>query len=195
MMMFFRSIQAVCISCVLFLLCLVLSGCESRTTRHTLPEFGEAPEFTLTDADGAPFRFQDHEGKVRVVSFFFSRCPSICPRINSQLAEVFQKLSSHPDVAFVSISVDPEFDTPSVLKEYARDYRKGSEKWKFLTGEKTTIEGLLNNGFKLASGMLPDEHNTRIVIVDRSGKIRGFYQGMEPEHMRKFAADLPLFFP
>ena len=166
---------------------------EARTAEF--PTFGEAPQFTLTDTSGAPFQFEANEGKVRLVSFFFARCPSICPRINEQLSQIFESVKSNPDVLFVSISVDPEHDSPEVLAEYAVKYRKESKNWKFLTGDKTLIQELLSDGFKLSSGMLPDEHNTRIVIVDRKGSIRGFYQGMDKEHMARLEADFQRFFP
>lgn len=157
-----------------------------------LPVLADAPEFQLTDMTGETFRFQSLEGRVRVVNFFFARCPSICPRINGRLAEIFQEVrdNADPRVAFVSITVDPENDTPEVLQQYATPFRGDADNWKFLTGDEKVIQGLLDNGFKLASGMLPDQHSTRVVLVDEDGRIRGFYQGMEEEQLDQLESDL-----
>lgn len=171
-------------------------GCEKSGGTKTIefPVLGNAPDFTLTDTKGEPFSLKDGAGKVRVVSFFFSRCPSICPRINRQLAEIVRSTESQKDFLFLSISVDPEFDTPEILSEYAKEYRSDSERWKFLTGDKQIIEGLLRTGFKLSSGMLPDQHNTRVVVVDREGQIRAFYQGMDSAQLKQLQVDLASFY-
>ncbi|MCB0328543.1 MAG: SCO family protein [Bdellovibrionales bacterium] len=160
-----------------------------------LPDLGEAPEFLLRDSDSQEFSFRKYDGRVRLVSFFFTRCPSICPRINGQIAELFEKVSDNPKVLFLSITVDPENDTPQVLSDYARKYRKDASNWKFLTGEPQVIQGLLTGGFKLGSGMLPDAHNTRIVLVDQAGTIRGFYQGMDSSHIAQLGKDLLKLLP
>ncbi|MCI5064969.1 SCO family protein [bacterium] len=168
-------------------------GCERASSPNgirELPRMAPAPEFSLTDSVGEEFVFSETAGRVRVVNFFFARCPSICPRIQEQLSQLRKQHEAREDLLFLSLSVDPEHDTPEVLGEYARKYRKNSEEWKFLTGDLTTIEGLLANGFRLSSGMLPDEHNTRIVLVDGEGVIRGFYQGMDKEHIKRLGSDL-----
>lgn len=168
-----------------------LIGCEgSRSPKDSLPVMGAAPDFTFLDTQEEQFRFRETDGRVRVVSFFFARCPSICPRINSSLQAIQRALPSPESALFVSISVDPENDTPQVLAEYAKKYRGSSKNWKFLTGDSSTVESLLSEGFRLASGMLPDEHNTRVVLVDRQGRVRGYYQGMDSSHLERLKSDL-----
>ena len=170
-----------------------LSGCsQSVEEKEALPLMGESPNFTFLDTEGNDFEFRGSDGRIRVVSFFFARCPSICPRINSALKEIHATLPTDAPVLFVSISVDPENDTPEVLAEYAKKYRESAEEWKFLTGDATTVQSLLSDGFRLASGMLPDEHNTRVVLVDADGQIRGFYQGMDASHLKRLQEDLRL---
>lgn len=169
----------------------VLSGCfRSAEEKEALPLMGESPNFTFLDTEGNTFQFRESDGRIRVVSFFFARCPSICPRINTALKEIRATLSADAPVLFVSISVDPENDTPEVLAEYAKKYRESAEQWKFLTGDATTVQSLLTDGFRLASGMLPDEHNTRVVLIDADGQIRGFYQGMDASHLKRLQEDL-----
>jgi protein SCO1/2 len=182
------------IGCVLAVVTIsALSGCSrSAEEKEALPLMGESPNFTFLDTEGNNFQFRESDGRIRVVSFFFARCPSICPRINSALKEIHATLPADAPVLFVSISVDPENDTPEVLAEYAKKYRESAEEWKFLTGDATTIQSLLSDGFRLASGMLPDEHNTRVVLVDADGQIRGFYQGMDTSHLKRLQEDLLL---
>lgn len=167
---------------------------EIKSPVKSLPQLGEAPSFSLLATDNTPFIFSPKEERIRLVSFFFSRCPSICPKINSTLKKIISDLDKDKkeQVQIVSISVDPEYDTPEVLAKYAKEYRDSSNNWQFLTGSSTIVEELLNNGFKLASGMLPDEHNTRVVLVDKNGQIRGFYQGMDDAQLSLLAKDLKL---
>jgi protein SCO1/2 len=164
------------------------------SVEDALPAYGKAPTFSLLNTNSAPFVFSNADKRIKVVNFFFSRCPSICPAINGRLAEIFNSVSdeSKEKVLFVSITVDPDYDTPEVLNGYAKEYRGAANNWEFLTGSQSIVQDLLDNGFKLASGMLPDDHNTRVVLIDSQGFIRGFYQGMENEQLNNLSKDLKL---
>lgn len=193
----------------LIILLLLAVGCrppENKATFVELPRHREAPDFELTDSTGESFVFQDHPDKVRIVSFFFSSCPSICPKINDRLADLIRPYKKSSDLLLVSISVDPERDTPEVLQKYGADYwekagiGENPSLWRFVTASDPganshnlgtqKVNHLLNSGFKLASGMSPDDHNTRVVLVDKEGIIRGFYQGRDSEQMHQLANDL-----
>ena len=186
----------------IFLLLLVLT-LPIGLNAEELPKIRLAPSFELTDTEGESYAFSPKNNVIQVVNFFFARCPSICPKINRKMKEIFLSLPSGKKVVFHSISVDPEHDTPKILADYAKKYRETDseksknkkaqnqdKKWKFLTGDIDVISELLEKGFSLGSGSLPDEHNTRIVLVGSEGYIRGFYQGMDKEALKRFESDL-----
>jgi len=139
------------------------------------------PDFDLIERSGQPLRRADLAGKVWVADFFYSTCPGPCPMLSSRLSDVQKTLGDAPDVRLVSISVDPEKDTPEVLKLYAQRFQ-ASERWLFATGDKAHIYALARHGFKLPVADAPAEggmiiHSTRLVLVDRTGTVRGFYEG------------------
>ena len=94
-----------------------------------LPTIGQAPDFTLTSQDGATVSLHDFRGKVVAIAFIYTYCTDVCPMLTAHMASVQEKLGSAfgPKIAFVSITVDPERDTPEVLKEYAAEFRRRSE--------------------------------------------------------------------
>jgi len=150
-----------------------------------LPVLGVAQDFELIDSKEQPFRFLDLEQNVRVVNFFFANCPSICPAIHARMREIHNQFADDSSIQFVSISVDPSRDTPEELEEYARKFRKNENTWHFLTGEQEQISKIMEEIFLLGSGELPDEHTTRLVLVDRDNQIRGYYQGLEDHSVKE----------
>ncbi len=164
----------------------------SRLGRHQLPDLGAVPPFTLTDQTGATFGTQQLQGKVWVADFVYSTCPGPCPMISSRMSET-QKPLRDTDVQLVSFSVDPEHDTPSVLQDYADKLHAQPGRWKFLTGDKATIYRLSHDGFKLAATTANDGqpvHSTRIILVDRRGAIRGYYDATEADAVTRLLADI-----
>jgi len=152
-------------------------------------EFGEVPPFRLTDEEGRAVGLDDLLGTPFVLSAIFTRCAGPCPAVSDGVAELAKELQ-RVDVRFVSLSVDPGFDTPEVLRAYAESYGADGERWRFLTGSEEEIHALVSGGFKLAVDRSsdPDElpgmavtHDTRLVAVDRKGRIRGYYDGRSPE--------------
>lgn len=139
------------------------------------------PDFSLTERSGQPLRLADLAGKVWVADFFYTTCPGPCPMLSSRLSDVQKALGEEPGARLVSISVDPEKDTPEVLKIYAEKF-KASERWFFCTGPKDAIYSLARDGFKLPIADAPAEggmiaHSTRLILVDQTGHVRGFYEG------------------
>ena len=146
-----------------------------------LQKYWTLPDFALTERSGQPLRLGDLAGKVWVADFFFATCAGPCPILTSHLAEVQKALDGVPDVRFVSISVDPVTDTPNALQDYARRFQAGNH-WYFCTGDKAAIYKLAHDGFKLpiadsAGQNVPIIHTTRLALVDRTGVVRGFYEG------------------
>jgi protein SCO1/2 len=156
-----------------------------------MPSFGIVPPFQLIDQNNQPFGSAQLLGKIWIADFIYTTCPGPCPMISSRMSEM-QKPLEKTDVQLVSFSVDPEKDTPEVLRSYAEKLHARDERWKFLTGDRTTIYNLSQNGFKLAatndaSGI--PLHSSRLILVDRSGAIRGYYDATSPDAVTKVLAD------
>jgi protein SCO1/2 len=150
-----------------------------------LHKYWELPEFELTTHVGAAFSKEKMLDKVWVVDFFYTSCPGPCPALTSRLSGMHQKFSKEPKVGFLSISGDPQKDSPEVLSVYAQRF-KADDRWVFLTGEKDRIYALANEGFKMSMKEMPGEqdsvsHSTRLVLVDKQGWVRGFYEGVGEE--------------
>jgi protein SCO1/2 len=163
----------------------------SSTRSETLPKLWTLPEFTLSERSGQPATLSGLKGKVWVADFFYTTCPGPCPMLTSRLSDLHKALSKDEAVRLVSISSDPEKDTPEVLRAYARQFG-ASERWLFLTGPKTDIYRLANEGFKLAlaedpTAKEPISHSTKLVLVDRTGTVRGFYDGLAEDQKRLLA--------
>lgn len=149
-----------------------------------MPEW-EAPDFHLIDQDGKPFGRSDLLGRPWVAGFIFTRCTALCPRVVAHMA----RLQKGTSVALVCFSVDPETDTPAVLKAYAESHGADLTRWRFLTGDKSLIYPLVSGGFHLSvsanSGASdPGDaviHSDRLVLVDAQGRIRGTYPSGDPE--------------
>jgi protein SCO1/2 len=146
-----------------------------------LPEIGPAPEFSLTSQDGKNVSMAGLRGKVVVVAFIYASCADVCPLLTAKMAGLQEPLGSDfgRNVVFVSITVDPERDTPAVLARYARQHHAHLSAWSFLTGPRAEIEGVaLRYGVvvrKTADGSV--DHNLLTSIVDRRGILRVQYLG------------------
>ncbi len=163
----------------------------SRLGKHQLPQLGAIPPFVLTDQNGQPFGTQQLQGKIWIADFVYTTCPGPCPMISSRMSET-QKPLRDTDVKLVSFTVDPETDTPAVLRGYADKLGAQPGRWEFLTGDKATIYHLSRDGFKLAAGSAADGqpvHSTRMILVDRAGKIRGYYDATEADAVTRLLAD------
>lgn len=161
--------------------------------------FYDAPAFTLTDQAGEQFSHETLAGKVWIADFIFTRCTSICPVMTANMAELRDQLSQfphHEDVRLVSVSVEPEHDQPAVLAEYAAKFNVDRQQWRFLTGDRMVIWPLIEKGFKLPVGIAPEDpdmpigHSPKFVLVDRAGKIRGYYNALMPEDRQQLRVDL-----
>jgi len=135
------------------------------------------PEFTLQNQDSLLISNRDYEGKVYVVEFFFTRCPSICPIMTRNLVAIQNALSEETDFGIASFSITPHFDTSRVLKEYAEEYGITNLDWNLMTGDREVIYDLANNGFNIFAAEVPDapggfEHSGLFALVDKKGYIR-----------------------
>jgi len=166
--------------CVALLL-LFVAGCS---TKADPPMYGTAPAFSFTERSGREVQSSELAGKVWVADFIFTSCAGACPVMTEKMRALQEKLP--PEIRLVSFTVDPERDTPETLRSYAERAGADRERWLFLTGNKEALYKLSIEGFKLgvddAAGTPaePITHSTRFVLVDREGRIRGYY-GMEDE--------------
>jgi protein SCO1/2 len=174
----------------LVLAALAIGGCGTSA----LPVLSTLPDFTLTDQEGRPFGAEALRGSVWVADFVFTRCPDVCPAITARMKALQDRLPAGDDpIRLVSISVDPEHDTPAVLTAYAARFgaRPG---WVFLTGSRSDVSTLLRDGFKVAWAdggppSSPITHSDRFALVDRQLRIRRYYHGTGDEPLDALIAD------
>jgi protein SCO1 len=145
------------------------------------------PDFTFTSHKGLEVGRSEMEGKITIVDFFFTSCPSICPLMSSEMERVDDAFKDNPFVQIYSISIDPEFDSPEVLDSYAQKHL-ASPKWHFLSGDKETTYQLARCGFILPTfdGFgVPEDfvHSDKFVLIDEFGRIRGYYSGTTREEV------------
>jgi protein SCO1/2 len=171
-----------------------LRNVEVRSLRERdISTYGTVPRFQLTNQTGQPFGSAQLFGKIWIADFIYTTCPGPCPMISSRMSEL-QKPLEKTDVHLVSFSVDPDKDTPKVLRGYANKLQADPGRWDFLTGAKPAIYKLSHDGFKLAVSDGSDAegipvHSTRMVLIDRHAQIRGYYDATEPEAITKLLAD------
>lgn len=164
-----------------------------QLTNRTIASYGTLPSFELVNQDAQPFGTAQLAGKIWIADFIFTTCPGPCPIISTRMSELQRPLDK-TDIHFVSFTVDPEKDTPEVLREYAEKLRAQPKRWDFLTGPREAIHSLSQDGFKLGLSEGAEEdggptHTTRFVLVDRHGTIRGYYDALAPDTVTKLLAD------
>jgi protein SCO1/2 len=156
---------------------------------ESLPKIKPAPEFTLTNQDGARLALKELRGKVLAVTFIFASCVDTCPLLTAKMAGLQKRLGSDfaSKVYFVSISVDPERDTPEVLKRYAQAYQANTAGWAFLTGTQAEIRDVTKRyGIYYKKTPRGDvDHTFLTSLVDQSGTLRVQYMGVkfDPDEM------------
>ena len=161
-----------------------------------LPVYKSVPDFQLTEKSGSPLTLADLKGKVWLADFFYASCPGPCPMISSRLSSLQEEALKNESVRLVSISTQPETDTPEVLRQYAEKFHAVPGKWFFLTGDKSKIYELANKGFLLTSVEQRDSkdnpviHSTKLALVDKSGNIRGYYDATDKASEPQILADI-----
>ncbi len=166
---------------------LLLAGCARR---QPLPILGQVPDFQLTSQSGRPFDSRSLEGHVWVADFIYTTCPGPCPMMSSQMSRVQARTARPGGVAMVSFTVDPVHDTPAVLAAYARHFRADPARWHFLTGPQAALNDLGLHAFHLNAVDGSLEHSTRFVLVDRQGRIRGYYLSSEEDFLGRLVQDI-----
>jgi protein SCO1/2 len=171
------------VAVVLFGLAVPILNQVRRTPPAPLPVLGTLPDFRLVDQQGSAFGGAELRGYVWVAGFIFTRCPTICPAITARMAKIQHRARGiEQGFRLVSFSVDPAYDTPARLDEFARRYRASPRMWKLLTGPLDQMKTTVENGLKIAMGSPQGEtdfaslfHGTHFVLVDQQLRIRGYY--------------------
>ncbi len=178
------------------MLMLFYNTMREHTTSTEIEVIKEVPEFTLVNQFHNEITRYDFRGYYWVVNFIFTNCGGTCPVMTFQMRELQNDIPADLPVKFVSITVDPERDTPDVLREYAEEAGADQERWMFLTGNKEKIYALAREGFLLGveaeGGTLqePIMHSQRFVLVDPQGMIRGYYDGFDEDEVNQLYNDL-----
>jgi protein SCO1/2 len=161
-------------SAAFLVLCALLTGCGASTS--PLPSLGLVPDFTLTDENNHDFKSGDAlKDKVWIGDFVYTQCPGPCPMMSSLMRKVQDQLGDETHIRLVSFTVDPARDTPEVLAAYAKQFGARPKFWFFLTGSQDALNQLSRHAFKLGDVDGNLEHSTRFVLVDKFGRLRGYY--------------------
>ncbi len=172
---------------ILTTLLLIITGCDRLAVQDNLDDV----EYELVDQFGDPVNFpRSFEGKVMLVGYVYTHCPDICPMITYNMRDVQREIDKNDDFLLVSVSFDPDRDTPEVLYTYAENYRLDQDNWRLLTGERSEIEAMLEK-LRISTVKTPTrftddntpiyfiDHTDKITLIDKYGQIRRTYLGSE----------------
>lgn len=158
---------------------------DGDTLYHTIPNF------TFINQNEEEITINDYKDKLFVVDFFFTTCPTICPKLSSNIAYLQKSFKNHSDVMFLSHTIDPTHDSIPVLKEYADLYGVKDGVWNLVTGDKEYIYEQAKEGYKLIVGEKDGLfHSEKLVLVDKKLHIRGYYDGTNPEEVEKLLSEI-----
>ena len=155
-----------------------------------LPVLGEVRTFELTDEQGRSFSPKNLLNKVWVADFIFTTCGGICPVMSRHMASLHRSYVLEGDVAMVSITVNPDHDTPTILKQYAKKWAAKEGSWYFLTGSAEAIKNVAVNIFKLGNIDEPVFHSEKFILIDRNARIRGYYDGTDEKEIQRLFVDI-----
>ena len=171
----------------LILLAMVAASWISSSQAGPLPVYGAVTNFSLSDQDGRMVTQADWRGHICLVDLIFTRCLGPCPIVSATMAQLQAALPASPPVRLVSLTSDPAYDTPAVLKKYGEKFGARPGIWTFLTGPKEMMRHLAMDELKLSMTDKPPAeretpmdlviHSTRLVLLDPQGRIRGYFDG------------------
>jgi protein SCO1/2 len=192
-------------------LTVLLVACSSKSS-DSLPVYDYIPSFSLTDQMGHAFTAEDLQGRVVLANFVFTNCTEYCPTLSPRMAQIQENLEKDDilgtDVLLLSFSVDSEHDTPELLLSYAERYGANHDVWRFLTGSPEMMRQVITGGFKLTFGQVDQRnehhhedgsihvheydvfHTNRVVLADREGRVRAYYDGGLDWDMSKVLNDM-----
>jgi len=152
------------------------------------PVISTLPTFKFVERSGKPVGLEDLRGKVWVADFIFTNCAGVCPRMSMAMARVHEAVRRNGDLC-VSFTVDPERDTLEVLKGYAARYSASADSWLFLRGPQAEVQSLSYKGFLIGDEKDPFIHSERFALVDRQGRVRGYYHALDDGKVEELLRD------
>jgi protein SCO1/2 len=201
------------VTVIALVLTVLLMACSSQES-DSLPVYENIPSFSLIDQMGHAFTREDLQGKVVLANFIFTNCTEYCPTLSPRMARVQEKLEEDGllgnEVLLLSLSVDPKHDTPELLLSYAERYGANHNAWRFLTGPPEVMRQVITDGLKLAFGQVDQRnehhhedgsihiheynvfHTNRVMLGDREGRVRAYYDGAADWDMAKVLDDVHL---
>ena len=184
-----------------------MSSLNETVVDTSLVIMRKAPNFEFINQDNNKVSNESYIGKVYLVEFFFTTCPSICPIMNRNMVLIQNEFKDEKDFGIASISINPENDTPEILKAYAKNYGATLPNWFFLTGDKEKIYDLANKGFNVFAGENAKvnggfEHSGLVALIDKKGNIRCrrdannnpimYYDGLEKTGVEALKQDIKI---
>lgn len=156
--------------------------------------FPTIPDFAFVDQNNDTVRNADFEEKIYVADFFFTHCPTICPKVTAQMLRVYERFKDSAEVRLIAHSIDPKRDTVGRLKDYANKLGVKAPKWRFVTGERDSIYSIADNYFSIAKEDAKSpggfDHSGRLILVDKKRHVRSFCDGTDAEDVDRFMRDI-----
>lgn len=172
---------------------------QMKAPNRSLEVYQNVPDFSLTDQNGNRVTLADLKGHIWVADFIFTTCPASCGTMTTRMSELQTLLRKTPEVKLVSFTVDPDHDTPEVLRAYAERYLAKKDQWFFLTGPIEQIDKIIREGFLLSFVENPEEkvselgrftHSTKFAIVDSHGVVRAYHEGTNEQSLNEILRDI-----
>jgi protein SCO1/2 len=195
---------------VLLVLSLIIASCQEK---KSLPFLGpkdthlvdgkvdtiyhQIPPFRFLNQDSTWVSEKDLSGKIYVADFFFTSCPTICPKMKTQLLRIYERYASNDQIRILSHSIDPTFDTPIVLKQYAERLQVKAPRWNMLTGDKAAIYKLGEKSYMVTAQEDKNEaggfvHSGAFILVDKNRHVRGIYDGTQETEVNHLIEDIEI---
>jgi len=159
--------------------------------------YHQIPDFKFLNQDSAWVSQKDLEGKIYVADFFFTSCPTICPKMKTQMLRIYQRYLNNPNIQLLSHSIDPTYDQPHVLKAYANRMEVDAKKWNFVTGKKEDIYKIGQKSYMVSAQEDPNEsggfvHSGAFILVDKHRHVRGIYDGTKEPEVNQLIEDIEI---
>ncbi len=166
------------------------------TTIQYVKKYHTIADFSLTNQNGKTITQEDYKDKIYVANFFFTTCLSICPIMTDNMVKIQDKIKNDDEIMLLSHSVTPEIDTVAQLKRYALEKGVNDSKWNLVTGDKKEIYDLARKSYLAAKDVPYQEfdlvHTENFVLVDKKKRIRGFYDGTDPDAITQLLEDIKI---
>ncbi len=166
------------------------------TTVQHVKKYHKIADFSLTNQNGQTVTQEDYKNKIYVADFFFTTCQTICPIMTDHMVKIQEKVKNDPNIMLLSHSVTPKIDTVAQLKKYALEKGVNDKKWNLVTGDKKEIYDLARKSYLAAKDTPYNEydliHTENFVLVDKKKRIRGFYDGTDPEAIEELMDDIEI---